>query len=122
MRRDAAARRAYRFERALSFQLGANTALDTDASSSGIGSGFGRPQNNSNSPFSRGNQGGLDGMFGCEIRAAYPGYRSDSVPWRTGTRSTIRTGHDHPAPAGQRAGVDDQPDHGGGAETGAQGL
>ncbi|HMJ63386.1 MAG TPA: tetratricopeptide repeat protein, partial [Bryobacteraceae bacterium] len=63
-----------------SFQLGANTALDTDASSSGIGSGFGRPQNNSNSPFSRGNQGGLDGMFGCEIRAAYPGYRSDSVP------------------------------------------
>ncbi|HMJ63113.1 MAG TPA: tetratricopeptide repeat protein [Bryobacteraceae bacterium] len=63
-----------------SFQLGANTALDTDASNSGIGSDFGRPQNNSNSPFSRGNQGGLDGMFGCEIRAAYPGYRSDTVP------------------------------------------
>ena len=63
-----------------SFQLGANTALDTDASNSGIGSGFGRPQNNSNSPFSRGSQGGLDGMFGCEIRAAYPGYRSDTVP------------------------------------------
>src|SRR5882757_2449767 len=63
-----------------SFQLGANTALDTDASNSGVGSGFGRPQSGSNSPFSRGNQGGLDGMFGCEIRAAYPGYRSDSVP------------------------------------------
>jgi tetratricopeptide (TPR) repeat protein len=63
-----------------SFQLGANTALDTDASDSGIGSGFGRPQSGSNSPFSQGNRGGLDGMFGCEIRAAYPGYRSDMVP------------------------------------------
>jgi Tfp pilus assembly protein PilF len=63
-----------------SFQLGANTALDTDASSSGIGSGYGRPQSGSNSPFSQGNRGGLDGMFGCEIRAAYPGYRSDTVP------------------------------------------
>jgi len=63
-----------------SFQLGANTALDTDASNSGVGSGFGRPQSGSNSPFPQGNRGGLDGMFGCEIRAAYPGYRSDSVP------------------------------------------
>jgi Tfp pilus assembly protein PilF len=63
-----------------SFQLGANTALDTDASNSGAGSGFGRPQSGSNSPLSQGNRGGLDGMFGCEIRAAYPGYRSDSIP------------------------------------------
>jgi Tfp pilus assembly protein PilF len=63
-----------------SFQLGGNMALDTDASDSGMGSGFGRPQNNSNSPFSQGGRGGLDGMFGCEIRAAYPGYRSDTIP------------------------------------------
>jgi tetratricopeptide (TPR) repeat protein len=62
-----------------SFQLGGNTTVDTDAADSGIGSGFGR-QGGSNSPFSQGNRGGLDGMFGCEIRAAYPGYRSDMVP------------------------------------------
>ena len=60
-----------------SFQLGGNTTVDTDAADSGIG--FGR-QGGSNSPFSQGNRGGLDGMFGCEIRAAYPGYRSDAVP------------------------------------------
>jgi Tfp pilus assembly protein PilF len=63
-----------------SFQLGGNMALDTDASDSGIGAGFGRPQTNSNSPFSQGGiRGGMDGLFGCEIRAAYPGYRSDMV-------------------------------------------
>jgi tetratricopeptide (TPR) repeat protein len=63
-----------------SFQLGGNMALDTDASDSGIGGGFGRPQTNSNSPFSQSGRGGLDGLFGCEIRAAYPGYRSDMIP------------------------------------------
>ena len=70
-----------------SFQLGGNNVLDTDASSSGIGSGagFGRPQQaGGNSPFSRDGRGGLsDGMFGCEIRAVYPGYRSDTVPLAT---------------------------------------
>ena len=63
-----------------SFQLGGNMALDTDASDSGIGTGFGRERTNSNSPFSQGGRGGLDGLFGCEIRAAYPGYRSDNIP------------------------------------------
>jgi Tfp pilus assembly protein PilF len=63
-----------------SFQLGGNTTLDTDASDSGIGAGFGREQNGRNSPFSQGNRGGLDGLFGCEIRASYPGYRSDTIP------------------------------------------
>ncbi len=65
-----------------SFQLGANMALDTDAANSGIGEGFGRQRPGSNSPFSQGIGGreGLDGLFGCEIRAAYPGYRSDTVP------------------------------------------
>jgi Tfp pilus assembly protein PilF len=63
-----------------SFQLGGNMALDTDASNSGIGSGYGQQRPGSNSPFSQGNRQGLDGLFGCEIRASYPGYRSDSVP------------------------------------------
>jgi Tfp pilus assembly protein PilF len=63
-----------------SFQLGGNMTLDTDAADSGIGSGFGHQQNGRNSPFSQGNRGGLDGLFGCEIRASYPGYRSDTIP------------------------------------------
>ena len=63
-----------------SFQLGGNMTLDTDAADSGIGSGFGGQRTrSSNSPFSQGGRGGLDGMFGCEIRAAYPGYRSETV-------------------------------------------
>ena len=74
-----------------SFQLGGNMALDTDASNSGIGSGYGQQRPGSNSPFSQGNRQGLDGLFGCEIRASYPGYRSDRVPWRTGTRWTTQS-------------------------------
>jgi tetratricopeptide (TPR) repeat protein len=68
-----------------SFQLGSNSALDTSAEDSGAGS-FGR-QGGSYSPYSRSgsNQGGMgsDGLFACEIRAAYPGYRSDSIQLAT---------------------------------------
>jgi Tfp pilus assembly protein PilF len=68
-----------------SFQLGANSALDTSAEDSGAGGSFGRPGGGGGgySPFSRNgsNQGmGNDGLFACEIRAAYPGYRSDTIP------------------------------------------
>lgn len=63
-----------------SFQLGGNMTLDTDASDSGMGTGFGRQRPGSNSPFSQGGRGGIDGLFGCEIRASYPGYRSDTIP------------------------------------------
>ena len=69
-----------------SFQLGQNMMVDTDASDQFAGGSFGRP--GSNSPSSMGNFGGLGGnssrdLWNCELRASYPGYRSDTVELAT---------------------------------------
>ena len=63
-----------------SFQLGQNTALDTDASDdfggNPLGSASGR---SSSSPYGGINGGGSNNLWNCELRASYPGYRSDVV-------------------------------------------
>jgi tetratricopeptide (TPR) repeat protein len=72
-----------------SFQLGGNTALDTDASNSSMG-GFGqggRSSNNSGTSTGGFGSSRQDSMWNCELRAAYPGYRSDVV--ELGTRHSL---------------------------------
>ena len=69
------------------FQLGQNIGVDTDASTSGLPSSvYGR--NGSGGSFGNGNfpgmQSGIGGnstsaLWNCELRASYPGYRSDTV-------------------------------------------
>ena len=64
-----------------SFQLGQNMMVDTEASDQ-FGSGpFGRSSNNSAG--SLGSAGGFGNsprdLWNCELRASYPGYRSDTV-------------------------------------------
>jgi tetratricopeptide (TPR) repeat protein len=66
-----------------SFQLGQNLTVDTEASDQFSGGGpFGRPSNASTGGF-----GGLGNnsrdLLNCELRAAYPGYRSDTVELAT---------------------------------------
>ncbi len=68
-----------------SFQLGQNMTVDTDASDQFAGGSFGRPNNSSMGGL--GGYGNSSGGFGnnsrdlwnCELRASYPGYRSDTV-------------------------------------------
>jgi len=63
-----------------SFQLGQNQAFDVDASSASSPGVFGR--NDQTSPFGTG-AGGFgtrsQDLWNCELRAAFPGYRSDVV-------------------------------------------
>lgn len=65
-----------------SFQLGQNLSVDTDASDPSAG---GQP----NGPWSSSSNNGLSGnnrmdpLWNCELRAAYPGYRSDVVELAT---------------------------------------
>jgi tetratricopeptide (TPR) repeat protein len=66
-----------------SFQLGQNSMVDTDASDSSPGDMFGRPT--SPSPFGRAGGFGdrATDLWNCELRASYPGYRSDVVQLAT---------------------------------------
>lgn len=79
-----------------SFQVGQNQGMDLDASESSPGGMFGRP--GSTSPMggigtmggnmgTRGGMGGASALWGCELRASYPGYRSDVV--ELGTRHSM---------------------------------
>jgi len=78
-----------------SFQVGQNQGLDMDASDSSPVGGFGRSgglgsTGGMGSPSgmgSRGGLGGASGLCGCELRASYPGYRSDVV--ELGTRHSM---------------------------------
>ena len=66
------------------FQIGQEAALDTDASDSSNGRFLGSSTTTSpmNGPRSNGT-GGYNSLWGCDLRAAYPGYRSDSVSLAT---------------------------------------
>ncbi len=64
-----------------SFQVGQNPMVDTDAADETSG-GMGRPNgslNTSPGVFGSGNGNRMDPLWNCELRAAYPGYRSDVV-------------------------------------------
>ena len=69
-----------------SFQVGQNASFDMDASDGSFGQRPGSSMNNNNGGFgNNGNSGGYGGiggsnsLMGCELRASYPGYRSDYV-------------------------------------------
>lgn len=67
-----------------SFQLGQNAAMDMDASDSSLGSGYGRNNGTGAGGFGQSSMGGFGdrstaSLWNCELRAAYPGYRSDVV-------------------------------------------
>jgi len=71
-----------------SFQLGQNASLDTDASDTMSGSSMGRMNGQpSSSPSFGGMNGASNNLWNCELRAAYPGYRSDVV--ELGTRRSM---------------------------------
>jgi len=79
-----------------SFQLGQNQGMDMDASDPSPGGGFGRPGGMGNiggmgtmgsNMGTRGGMGGASALWGCELRASYPGYRSDVV--ELGTRHSM---------------------------------
>ncbi len=68
-----------------SFQLGQNATVDTDAADPSAGGVFGRPDGPLSST---GGMAGANGpssnqLWNCELRAAYPGYRSDVVELAT---------------------------------------
>ena len=61
------------------FQVGQNNGTDVDASDQGVG-GFGGQSSPDGTSMGRRNSGaGLSPLGNCELRASYPGYRSDSV-------------------------------------------
>ena len=62
-----------------SFQLVQNNTLDTDASDDMSGSASGRMNGQLSSPYGGMNGSGANNLWNCELRAAYPGYRSDVV-------------------------------------------
>ncbi len=71
-----------------SFQLGQSSGMDIDASDSyGSSSGRSAGNPNSNPSFGGGNSGmsgrGSSMLSNCELRASYPGYRSDIVQLST---------------------------------------
>jgi Tfp pilus assembly protein PilF len=79
-----------------SFQVGQNQGFDADASEASPGGMFGRPggmsQRGGMNPMggdigTRGGLGATSGLWGCELRASYPGYRSDVVD--LGTRHSM---------------------------------
>ena len=69
-----------------SFQLGQNMMVDTDASDPTPNGFNGRSNNSSMSPMGSFNAFGNNSrdLWNCELRASYPGYRSDTV--ELGTR------------------------------------
>lgn len=65
-----------------SFQVGQNGSVDTDASdpaSGGYGRSGGGFGNSGVGGFGSGANTGPNNLWGCELRASYPGYRSDVV-------------------------------------------
>jgi tetratricopeptide (TPR) repeat protein len=65
-----------------SFQVGQNLMVDTDASDDSLGGGTfgGRSPGQLSSPNGFGGSGNqMNPLWNCELRAAYPGYRSDVV-------------------------------------------
>jgi tetratricopeptide (TPR) repeat protein len=78
-----------------SFQVGQNQGMDIDASDASPGGMYGRTggmssmggMNGMGNTGSRGGFGGASALWGCELRASYPGYRSDSV--ELGTRHSM---------------------------------
>jgi Tfp pilus assembly protein PilF len=67
-----------------SFQMGGNNTASEAALADASESGFGTNQRNQSSPFggsgnSKNGTSSEASLFGCELRASYPGYRSDSV-------------------------------------------
>jgi tetratricopeptide (TPR) repeat protein len=62
-----------------SFQLGANSILDTDAADSVSATALGRQTNQFPTNSMGTNRGQSDSLWNCELRAAYPGYRSDAI-------------------------------------------
>ncbi len=65
-----------------SFQLGQNLTVDTEASDQFGGGSFGRPSNSSTGSFGGFGNNSRD-LLNCELRASYPGYRSDIVELTT---------------------------------------
>ncbi|HEY3936607.1 MAG TPA: tetratricopeptide repeat protein [Bryobacteraceae bacterium] len=63
-----------------SFQLGGNFVFDADASDSISSSGVNQQTGRFPSDMGGLNRGQLDNLWSCELRAAYPGYRSDTIP------------------------------------------
>ena len=63
------------------FQVGQNSLVDTDASDSSSGLGMpGRDPTQASSMSGRGlSSTRFDPLFNCDLRAAYPGYRSDEI-------------------------------------------
>jgi Tfp pilus assembly protein PilF len=68
-----------------SFQLGQNSNFDMDASDRNSVGGFGGVPNSpaSNSRMNNSSLSSSMGLWNCELRAAYPGYRSDVVQLAT---------------------------------------
>jgi tetratricopeptide (TPR) repeat protein len=61
-------------------QLGSNSEIDTSAADSGSGFDFNQRNNGGFSPMSSSvGQRGNSTLWNCELRASYPGYRSDLV-------------------------------------------
>ena len=79
-----------------SFQVGQNQGIDMDASDPSAGGIFGRsggtsPMGSTSSAGnigSRSGTGGSSALWGCELRASYPGYRSTWSNLGRGTRWT----------------------------------
>jgi TolA-binding protein len=66
-----------------SFQLGQNLGVDPDASEEQMGN-FGGLNGRPSSPMGSGlGRNGTNALWNCELRAAYPGYRSDMVSLAT---------------------------------------
>ncbi len=61
-----------------SFQLGQNTTVDTDASDD-MSASASRRMNGQSSPSYNPITGSANNLWNCELRASYPGYRSDVV-------------------------------------------
>jgi outer membrane protein assembly factor BamD (BamD/ComL family) len=71
-----------------SFQVGQNSSIDTDASDSsepgfgrntGYGAGAGSMGSGANSRLGGSGAGSVTGLWNCELRASFPGFRSDLV-------------------------------------------
>ena len=61
-----------------SFQLGQNMTVDTEASDQFGGGSLGRPSSASTGGYGGSGNSSRD-LLNCELRASYPGYRSDTV-------------------------------------------
>lgn len=70
-----------------SFQLGQEQGVDTDASDPSSGVRPGQTMTTSNTNPATGTANGMDPLWNCQLRAAYPGYRSDMI--ELGTRRAL---------------------------------